>query len=207
MGISALATLSNGVKVENPNYYHAAQNKLRVLQRKLARAQRGSKNRKKALLQVQRQQEHVAHQRKDYLNKLAYTLVEQYDGIALEDLRIPNLVRNHHLSKSILDSGWGYFRDQLTHKAESAGRVVVFVDPAYTSKCCSNCGAIFQNFSLSTRWVDCECGLSLDRDHNAAKNILNKAGLDKPVKQNVAPLLALNTSVSKRKRASEATRL
>ncbi|MEP7294264.1 MAG: transposase [Chloroflexota bacterium] len=207
VGISALITTSDGDTVENPNYYRVAQRKLRILQRRLARAQRGSNNRKKALLSVQRQQEHVANQRKDYLNKLAHTLVQNYDGIALEDLRITNMVRNHHLSKSILDSGWGYFRGRLTHKAESAGRVVVFVDPAYTSKCCSNCGAMFQDFSLSTRWVECECGLSLDRDHNAALNILNRAGLDKSVKQNVAPLLPLNTSEGKRKRASEATRL
>ncbi|MEP7293467.1 MAG: transposase, partial [Chloroflexota bacterium] len=206
VGISALATLSNGVKVENPNYYRVAQTKLRVLQRKLARAQRGSNNRRKALLRVQRQQEHVANQRKDYLHKLSTMLVKNYDAIALEDLRVTNMVRNRHLSKSILDSGWGYFRERLTHKAESAGRVVVFINPAYTSKCCSNCGTLFQDFSLSTRWVNCECGLSLDRDHNAAINILKRAGLDKSVKQNVAPLPA-PSGTGKRKRASEATRL
>jgi putative transposase len=186
VGISALATLSDGVKVENPNYYRSAQAKLRVLQRKLARCQRGSKNRRKALLRVQRQQEHVAHQRKDTLEKLSTALARQYDGIALEDLRITNMVRNKHLSKSILDSGWGYFAERLRVKAESAGRVVIFVDPAYTSKCCSNCGAVFQDFSLSTRWVECACGLSLDRDHNAALNILKRTGWDTPVPGNVA---------------------
>lgn len=186
VGISALATLSNGVKVENPNHYRASQKKLRRLQRKLARAQRGSKNRRKALLAVQRQQEHVANQRKDYLEKLSTALVQQYDGIALEDLRITNLVRNRHLSKSILDSGWGYFAERLRVKAESAGRTVIFVDPAYTSKCCSNCGALFQDFDLSTRWVDCACGLSLDRDHNAALNILKRTGWDTSVPDNVA---------------------
>lgn len=207
VGISALATLSNGVKVENPNYYRVAQSKLRLLQRKLARAQRGSKNRRKALLTVQRQQEHVANQRKDYLNKLAHDLVQHYDAIALEDLRIVNMVRNKHLSKSILDSGWGYFRERLCVKAANAGRAVIFVDPAYTSRACSNCGALFQDFNLSTRWVECACGLSLDRDHNAALNILNRSRSDRTVKQNVTPLLALNTSAGKRKRASEATRL
>ncbi len=185
VGLSALLTLSNGVKVENPAYYRGAHKKLRVLQRKLARAQRGSNHRRKALLAVQRQQEHVANQRKDYLNKLAHTLVRDYDAIALEDLQITNLVRSRHLSKSILDSGWSAFRQYLTYKAENAGREIAFVNPAYTSKCCSNCGAVFQDFSLSTRWVKCDCGLSLDRDHNAALNILSRAGWDTSVKLNV----------------------
>lgn len=187
VGISALITTSTGEKIENPNYYRTAQKKLRRLQRKLARAQRGSKNRQKVLLQVQRQQEHVANQRRDYLHKLSSALIQLYDGIALEDLKIKNMVKNHHLSKSILDSGWSIFRQYLTYKAESAGREIAFVDPAYTSKTCSNCGAIFENLTLKDRWVECECGLSLDRDHNAAINILNRAlyGQDVPVPQNV----------------------
>ena len=117
---------------------------MRVLQRKLARAQRGCKNRRKALLKVQRQQEHVANQRKDYLHKLSTTLVQRYDAIALEDLRVTNMVRNRHLSKSILDSGWSAFRQYLTYKAAKAGTEIAFVNPAYTSKSCSNCGACFK---------------------------------------------------------------
>ncbi len=211
VGISALITTSDGEKVANPNYYRAGQKQLRLLQRKLARAKRGGKNRRKKLLAVQRQHEHVANQRQDFLNKLAYTLVQQHDGIAVEDLRIRNMVRNHRLSKSILDSGWGYFRERLTHKAANAGRQLAFVDPAYTSKCCSGCGVIFQDFDLSTRWVECDCGLSLDRDHNAALNILSRAGWDASVNGNVAPLptpakLVLSGE-GKRKRRSEATRL
>ena len=185
VGICALITTSRGEKTENPNYYRAAQKKLRVLQRKLARAQRGSNNRRKALLRVQRQQEHVASQRKDFLHKLSTALVQRYDAIALEDLHVTNMVRNRHLSKSILDSGWSAFRQYLTYKAAKAGTEIAFVNPAYTSKACSNCGAPFQNFSLSTRWVECDCGLSLDRDHNAALNILSRAGWDTSVKLNV----------------------
>lgn len=208
VGISALLTLSDGAKVANPNYYRAGQAKLRVLQRKLARAKRGGNNRRKALKRVQRQQEHIANQRKDTLNKIVCRLVEEHDLIAIEDLRIRNMVRNRHLSKSILDSGWGYFRERLVSKAANAGRHVVLVDPAYTSKCCSACGAMFQDFDLSTRWVECECGLSLDRDENAARNILKRAmnGWDAPVRQNVAPLPA-PSGKGKRKRVSEATRL
>ena len=133
-------------------------------------------------------------------------LVQKYDAIALEDLRVNNMVRNKRLSKSILDSGWATFRQYLTYKAENAGREIAFVDPAYTSKCCSNCGTLFQDFNLSTRWVACACGLSLDRDHNAAINILNRAGWDTSVQHNVAPLPALHGK-GKRKRAVEAARL
>lgn len=139
---------------------------------------------------MQRQQAHVAAQRADFLHKLSAELVRQHDQIALEDLRVRNMVRNHHLSKSILDSGWATFRQYLTYKAESAGRKVAFVDPAYTSRCCSECGVVFQDFDLSTRWVTCACGMSLDRDHNAALNILRRAGWDTPVPENVAPLFA-----------------
>ena len=90
-------------------------------------------------------------------------------------LQIRNMVRNHHLSKSILDAGWGYFRQQLVSKAAYAGKRVAAVNPADTSRVCSRCGQLFANFTLGTRWVECNCGLSLDRDHNAALNIL-KAG-------------------------------
>ena len=128
---------------------------------------------------------HTANQRSDTLHKLSTKLVQTGDGIALENLAIRNMVRNHHLSKSILDSGWGIFKQFLTYKAGNAGREIRFVDPAYTSKCCSDCGEEFQDFNLSTRWVKCHCGLSLDRDHNAAINILRKAGWDTPVVANV----------------------
>ena len=190
VGVSALLTTSDGDKVPHPAYYRAGQRRLRRLQRKLARAQRGSHNRRKVLQQVQRQHEHVANQRRDFLHKLSTDLVRTFDQIALEDLRVRNMVRNHHLSKSILDSGWATFRQLLTYKAESAGSEIAFVNPAYTSKCCSQCGAVFHNFDLSTRWVVCDCGLSLDRDHNAALNILRRAGWDTSVPDNVAPLPA-----------------
>jgi putative transposase len=207
VGISALVTTSEGEKTENPKFYREAQAELRRRQRKLARAKKGSKNRRKKLLAVQRWHEHVANQRRDFAHKLSTELVQQYDGIALEDLRVRNMVRNHHLSKSILDSGWSMFRQFLTYKAASAGREIAFVDPAYTSKTCSCCGAIFEHLTLSDRWVNCDCGLSLDRDHNAALNILSRARWDTPVQYNVAPLFVSVSDIGKRKRAVEATRL
>jgi len=207
VGISAMLTTSDGDKVDNPAYYRRAQAELRIAQRSLSRKQRGGKNRRKALQRVQRLQEHTANQRSDYAHKLARQLVKDYDLIALEDLQIRNLVRNRHLSKSILDSGWSSFRQLLTYKAESAGREMVLVNPAYTSRCCSNCGAVFQDFDLSTRWVTCACGLSLDRDHNAAINILNRAGRDTSVQRNVDPLAAGARAAGKVMRAVEAARL
>lgn len=185
MGISAMSTTSDGEKVDNPAYYRKSQRQLRRAQRSLARKQRGSNNRRKVLLRVQRLQEHTANQRRDYAHKLAHKLVRECDLIALEDLQIRNMVRNHHLSKSILDSGWGLFRQLLTYKAERAGREIVLVNPAYTSSHCRNCGRPFPDFDLSVRWVECACGLSLDRDHHAALKVLDRAGRDTSVQHNV----------------------
>ncbi|MCA0454585.1 MAG: transposase [Chloroflexi bacterium] len=184
MGISALITTSEGEKVENPNYYRAGQRKLRVLSRALARKKKGGKNRRKALRRVQRQHMHVANQRGDYLHKLTTKLVQTCDGVALEDLATRNMVKNPHLSKSILDSGWGIFKQYLTYKAASAGREIRFVDPAYTSQTCPQCGKVEQ-IGLPVRWLDCACGLSIDRDHRAAINVLIKAGWDTPLQLNV----------------------
>lgn len=176
MGINALITTSVGEQIHNPRWYGEAQAELRRKQRKLQRAQKGSNQRKKKLLDVQRQHEHVKNQREDFFDKLVYDLVQTYDVIVIEDLKIKNMVKNRHLSKSILDAGWGYFKQRLFDKAADAGREVVLVDPAYTSKTCSNCGAIFEGLTLAHRWVECDCGLSLDRDHNAALNVLKRAG-------------------------------
>jgi putative transposase len=207
MGLSALITTSAGEKLDNPKYYRAGQKRLRILQRRLARAKQGSKNRRKKLLAVQRQHLHVAKQRADFLNKLIHKLVQQYDGIALEGLRIRNMVRSHHLSKSILDAGWGYFKERLTHKAASAGREIIFVNPMHTSDTCFRCKTPFENFTLSTRWVECAaCGLSLDRDQHAAIAVFYRAGWDASVQANVAPLPLLNGR-GKGKRAVEATRI
>ncbi len=176
VGLSALLTTSDGAKIDNPRWYRVEQKRLRVLQRTVSRRAKGGSNRRKAVGMLARHAEHISNRRKDFLNKIVCQLVSGNDRIAIEDLRVSNMARNHSLSKSILDAGWGYFRQQLEGKAVYAGRTVVAVDPAYTSKSCSNCGQVFQDFNLSTRWVECECGLSLDRDHNAALNILNRAG-------------------------------
>jgi putative transposase len=185
VGISALITTSNGEKVPHPHYYRLAQKRLRILQRALARKKRGGHNRRKALIKVQRQHMHIANQRGDVLHKLSFQLVKGFDVIGVEKLRIKDMVRNKRLSKSILDAGWGLFKQLLTSKAESAGREVVFVNPSNTSKTCSSCGKRFTKLDLSVRWVECSCGLSLDRDHNAAINILKKTRWDASAGGNV----------------------
>jgi putative transposase len=184
VGIESLLTLSDGSHIENPKWYRSEQKKLRVLQRKVARRKKGGMNRRKAVKRLQTQHQRIENTRKDFLNKVAHGLVQNYDHIVLEDLRIKNMVRNHHLSKSILDAGWGYLSQRLAHKAVEAGRVIEFVNPAYTSKTCSACGSLFEGFSLSTRWVDCACGLSLHRDQNAAINILKTSAGTQPLGAN-----------------------
>jgi putative transposase len=176
MGIHHLLATSENEVVENPRWYRAEQQKLRVLQRRVARREKGGRNRRKAVLDLQRQHLHIANRRKDYLDKLAYRFTANYDVIAVEELQINGMVRNHHLSKSILDAGWGYWKQRLIDKAAEAGRQVILVSPAGTSKTCCGCGAVFPELSLADRWVECDCGLSLDRDVNAAWNILDRAG-------------------------------
>jgi len=201
LNVENLLTDSAGQRRESPKHYRKAQRDLRLAQRAVQRKQKGGENRRKAILRVQRLHEHIKNQRQDLLNKVAHDYTLAFDLIALEDLRITNMVRNRHLSKSILDAGWGYLRQRLTVKAANAGRTLVLVDPAYTSQACSCCGQIFQAFDLSTRWVTCDaCGLSLARDHNAAINILKRAttGWDASVPHNVAPLPAGSVSASVR---------
>jgi len=172
VGVHHLLATSEHEVVENPHWYRAAQAKLRSLQRKVSRRKIGGSNRRKAVLALQCQHEYIANSRKDFLNKLAHSLIVRYDFIALEDLQITGMVRNRHLSKSILDAGWGYLKQRLADKAAEAGRQVVLVNPSYTSKTCSSCGVLFEGLSLADRWIECSCGLSVDRDINAAVNIL-----------------------------------
>jgi putative transposase len=169
-GLSSLFTLSTAEKIDNPRWYRHSQARLRVLQRSVARKKLGGSNRRKAVRRLTACTEHVANQRKDFLNKVVCTLVGSFGRIAVEDLSIDRMVRGN-LAKSILDAGWGYFRQRLLAKAENAGRQVVLVDPAYTTQDCCQCGHR-QKLSLWDRWYSCECGNSRCRDENAALNVL-----------------------------------
>jgi putative transposase len=182
LGLMRLATFSTGEKKENPRWYRGILRELRVLQRKIARCVMGSRNRRRLIGRLQRMMVHVANARKDFLNKFVHELVARFDRIVLEDLRVAALpsillwALPGRFAKSILDAGWSYLVSHLAHKAESAGREIAKVDPAYTSKTCSGCGVRFEHLSLWDRWIECGCGVSLDRDHNAAINILQKGG-------------------------------
>jgi putative transposase len=172
VGLTSLITTSDGEHVEHPAWYRRAQNRLRVAGRRIARRKQGGANRRKAVVALQREHERIANQRRDFLYKLSHRLLTSYDRVAVEDLRIRNMVKNHHLSKSILDAGWGLFAAHLISKAANAGREVVFVNPAYTSRTCYACGQLVWHLPLSQRVFRCACGYVADRDENAARNVL-----------------------------------
>jgi len=173
LGISHLVTTSDGDFFDSPKFYINAQKRLRVLQRSVARKKKGSNSRRKAVKALARFHEHIANQRADFLHKVTRNLVRNYDGIAMEDLTLTFMNRNKHLAKSSLDVAIGAFTQMLEYKAESAGIKLVKVDPRYTSQTCSRCGQIVKK-SLAVRTHKCDCGLVLDRDHNAARNILQR---------------------------------
>lgn len=176
MGISNLITTSDGEFFAPPKYLRQSERKIRVQQRTVARRKKGSKRRRKAIKNLQRTHEHIANQRKDTAHKIARYLVNNYDLIAIENLNTQGLLKNHNLAKSIADAAWNTFVTILSFKAEEAGRQVAKVDPRYTSQQCSTCGEIVKK-DLSVRVHDCpRCGLKIDRDVNAAINILARTG-------------------------------
>jgi len=171
VGLESFAVTSDGEYIENPRYLREAEVVLRVAQRSVSRKKKGSNNRRKAVRLLAKKHLRVKRQRADFAHKVADNLVKNYGRIAVEDLRIKNMVRNHHLARSISDAGWGQFLSILAYKAEYAGREFVQVNPNGTSQICSGCGATVKK-SLSTRVHNCPaCGLSLNRDFNAALNI------------------------------------
>jgi len=179
VGLLRLATLSDGAPVEGPRWYRTIPRELRVPRRKISRAVLGGRDRRELVRRLRRSPAEVANARKDFLNKFADELIKRLDRIALEDLRVAAPACGR-FALSILDAGRSYLVSRLAHKAESAGREVVLVDPAYTSKTCSGCGRVFEHLSPSDRWISCACGVSLDRDHNAAINILQR-GRNRPL--------------------------
>jgi putative transposase len=171
LGLEAFATLSNGERIFHPGWYRKAERTLKTAQRRVSRRKKGSQRRRKAVTLLARAHLKVKRQRRDFHHKEALKLVRANDTIYHEDVQTANMVKNHHLAKSISDAGWSQFVSILAAKAAWAGRRVVAVPPAYTSQTCSLCGVIVQK-GLSVRWHSCpDCGTSLHRDHNAARNI------------------------------------
>jgi putative transposase len=175
VGLKAFSTDSEGNTVENPRYYRKAEQRLKRLQRRLSRTQKRSQNRKKARQRVAKAHLKVHRQREDFARKQANALITSSDLIAYEDLKIRNMLRNRKLAKSISDAGWGMFLQWVRYYAGLHHIAVIAVAPHFTSQQCSACGALVKK-SLSVRTHLCpRCGLVLDRDHNAALNILAKA--------------------------------
>jgi putative transposase len=171
LGLESFVTLADGTMIHHPRCYRKAERRLKTAQRRVARRKQGSRRRKKAVQLLARAHQKVRRQRQDFHFKTALHLVRAYDTIYHEDLQVANMVKNHHLAKSISDAGWRGFLTILAFKAACAGKRVVAVPPAYTSQRCSGCGVVVQK-GLSVRWHSCpDCGTSLHRDHNAAKNI------------------------------------
>jgi putative transposase len=195
VGLNQFAALSNGECVENPRFFRKDEKALAKAQRKLAKQKKGSRKRRKAKKVVSRIHERIRNRRHDFVHQTARRLVNRFGLIAVEKLNVTNMSKRPApkqdattgqylpngasqktgLNKSITDAAWSLFRNVLTSKAESAGRQVVNVNPAYTSQDCSGCGTRIKK-QLSERVHFCpSCGLSLDRDTNAARNLLQTA--------------------------------
>ncbi|HAC64548.1 MAG TPA: transposase [Cyanothece sp. UBA12306] len=174
VGLKEFYTDSMGKTEPNPRFYRQGEKRLKFHQRRVSSKKKGSTNRKKAINKLGRKHLKISRQREEHAKRLARCVIQSNDLVAYEDLRIKNLVKNHCLAKSINDAGWYQFRKWLEYFGKKMGRVTVAVNPAYTSQNCSNCGAVVKK-SLSTRTHVCACGCQLDRDENAAINILNRA--------------------------------
>ena len=172
VGLHSFATLSTGEHIENPRFFRQEEKALAKAQRKLSKAEKGTLERKKRRKVVARIHERIAWKRQNFIHQHSRRIINRFGIIAVEDIHVNHMLHNHCLAKSISDAAWSGFFQLLSYKAAWAGREFVAVNPAYTSQTCSSCGHR-QKMPLSERVFKCPCcGLELDRDHNAAVNIL-----------------------------------
>jgi putative transposase len=191
LGVTHFAALSDGTFIEHPRYFRRAEKKLARAQQSVACKKKGSHRRAKAVQRVAKCHRKIRNQRRDFHHKASRKLVNQHQVIVLENLQVKNLTKapapkqdeqgnylpngasaKAGLTKSILDAGWATFTEMISFKAASAGRTLLLVNPFMTSQRCSGCGTVVKK-DLSERWHSCSCGTELDRDTNAAINILN----------------------------------
>jgi len=191
LGLTHFAILSTGEKVAATNTFRKNEDKLAKLQRRLAKKQKGSKNRAKARLKVARVHAGITDTRRDFLHKLSTRLIDENQVIAIETLAVSNMQKNHCLAKSISDAGWSEFVRQLEYKARWYGRTLIGIDRWFpSSKRCSDCGHTVPKMPLNVReWVCPECGSVHDRDVNAARNVLTAGLAGLVCGENVSPVL------------------
>ena len=177
VGLTHLAITSDGSKFDNPRHLLKATKNLKRKQRKLSRKMKGSKSRNKARILVAKAHEKVVNCRKDYLHKISRRLVDENQVIAVEDLHVKGMMKNHKLAKAISDVGWGTLVKFLRYKTERVGKGFIKVNRFFpSSKACSVCLHVQKSMSLNIRSWRCDkCGTLHDRDVNAAKNIRNEA--------------------------------
>ena len=174
LGVKTLATLSDGTVIPNPHHLQADEQRLKRAQKALSRKTKGSKRRAKARERVARIHARVANRRSDTLHKLTTMLAQTYSDISIEDLNVAGMVKNHHLAKAVSDASFFELRRMLEYKTAKTGAKLHVIDRWYpSSKTCSNCGSVKAKLSLNERTYTCgNCGLVIDRDLNAAINIM-----------------------------------
>ena len=174
LGLAHFAITSEGIKYDNPRHLKKSIAHLKYLQRQTSKKVKGSANRKKSVHKLALQHEAVTNQRKDFLQKLSSTLISDNQTLVFEDLNVVGMIKNHKLSQSISDVGWGMFVDMCKYKAEWYGKNIIQL-PRFepSTKICSHCGATNHDLTLKDREWTCKCGTKHDRDINAAINIKN----------------------------------
>jgi len=194
-GISNIVALSDGTLIDNPRFLNGSLERIKSLQRQLSRKKKGSSNREKVKISLGKAWRKARRQRDDFAHKLSDKLTKENKVIVFEDLKVRSMVKNHNLASAIMDASWAQLRRLTAYKAERRGGRVILVNPGGTSQKCSGCGQTVPK-DLSERLHDCpRCGLVMDRDVNAARNIL-KAGLEQ-ARVEAEPLLVQRRRISK----------
>ncbi|NJR49315.1 MAG: transposase [Leptolyngbyaceae cyanobacterium CSU_1_3] len=173
VGLNDFYTDSNNETIDNPRFLRKGERRVKMAHKRVSRRVKGSNNRRKARQILGKRHLKISRQRKDHAVKLARCVITSNDVVAYEDLRIKNMARNHCLAKSINDASWYQFRVWMEYFGKVFGKITIAVHPNGTSQECSSCGTVVKK-SLSTRTHACQCGCMLDRDHNAARNILSR---------------------------------